>query len=242
VRSKTTLQRLVVLLLSAIALVGCGVSERFEDMGAPFSYDSRPLADRMADREAELAAERTTDDPVPAAFAFADDTSLPTGADDDLEPAAEAEPDPDLLIPTSPIGVILRGGPGREHREVLRIPVDAVVAATGNEIGEWTHVDYGDASGWVSLTLMALAPEGSLVTLGSEPAEAINRNMLRVVGKTDGAGLNMRVTPDLESNIVALLPGGAEVEQIGEPSGPWVQVSHNGFTGWAWAAYMEPVN
>ena len=230
------------LLLSAIELAGRGVSERFEDMGAPFSYDNRPLAERMADREAELAAERTTDDPVPAAFAFADEAAVASVANEDIDPAAETDPDPDLLIPTSPIGVILRGGPGREHREVLRIPIDAVVAATGSEIGEWTHVDYGDASGWVPLTLMALAPEGSIVTLGSEPAEAINRDMLRVVGKTDGAGLNMRVTPDLESNIVALLPGGAEVEQIGDTSGPWVQVSHNGFTGWAWAAYMEPVN
>jgi len=89
---------------------------------------------------------------------------------------------------------------------------------------------------------MAIAPDGATVTLGSEPAEATSRGMLRVVGKTDGAGLNMRVSPDLESNIVALLPGGAEVEQIGSPDGPWVQVSHNGFVGWAWAAYMEPVN
>jgi uncharacterized protein YraI len=224
--------------LVVAVLSGCGATERFEDIGAPFSYDNRPLAERMADREAELATERTTDDPVPAAFAFADQV-------DGIEengPIPEPPEAPDLLMPTSPVGVILRGGPGREHREVLRIPTDAVVATTGNEIGEWTHVDYGDSSGWVPLTLMAIAPDGATVTLGSEPAEATSRGMLRVVGKTDGAGLNMRVSPDLESNIVALLPGGAEVEQIGSPDGPWVQVSHNGFVGWAWAAYMEPVN
>lgn len=230
-------------------LVGCGAGERFEDIGAPFSYDNRPLAERLADRRAEAAAERTTDDPVPAAFAFADDApagDAPNAAQASrtiVEPVADFEqPQTDLLIPTSPVGVILRGGPGRQHREVLTIPVDAVVATTGNTIGEWTHVDYGTSSGWVPLTLMAFAPVGSEPTLGSEPAEATPGNMLRVVGKTKGAGLNMRVSPDLDSNIVALLPGGAEVEQIGEPSGPWVQVSHNGFVGWAWGAYMAPVN
>jgi uncharacterized protein YraI len=236
--ARTLSRRAIPCLFALIICVGCGVGDRVTEVGSPFTHDDRPLAERLAEHRAELPESTVPlnydeTGTAPEALAFADVPSRV--ASDDIADRSE------LVVSTSPIGLVLRGGPGRQHRELLTIPADAVIPTTGNRHGEWTHVEYGVYAGWVYTSLLAYAPPGVEQSLGSEPAEATGE-ILRVVGKTEGAGLNMRVEPTLDSDIIGLLPGGATVEKIGGPEGPWVQVTHNGFVGWAWAAYMESVN
>lgn len=123
----------------------------------------------------------------------------------------------------------LRAGPGLDYPVLAVMPAGGTVALTGPVDEGWYAVVFADVPGWVysdGLVLdgRALAPEATVAT----------------------SALNVRATPGLDGEIVALLDRGARVAILGDPIDAdgytWVPIEGAAvITGWVAVAYLELV-
>jgi uncharacterized protein YraI len=117
----------------------------------------------------------------------------------------------------------LRTGPGATFSVILVMPRGAEVILTGQTSNGYRSVSYNGVNGWASADY--LAAEGT-VPVPAGTATAIDR-------------LNLRSGPDTSSSVLTVIPNGAVVTLTGQSSNGFRSVSYNGYTGWAFEAYLS---
>ena len=129
-------------------------------------------------------------------------------------PAAET-----FVLPTR--GLVVRAGPGTEHKRVAAIPRGASVEI-GQCMEKWCEVAYGDTTGYAWKGY--LGPQGALATPSARATGDLN---LR-------AGAGMRHAP------IAVIPAGATVE-IGDcmANRVWCEVTYGKKSGYASKRYLD---
>ena len=97
----------------------------------------------------------------------------------------------------------------------------------------------------IQILIMILLPWIGIGCDSDREAVRIENQDFRKV--TASSGLVLREEPNTTSTKLALIPLGTEVQvleekaekvQIGDTSGRWVRVNHNGIRGWVFGAYL----
>lgn len=205
------------LAVGSVALIasGCSVS-----LGSPVEVTNRPLAEQIADRN---EAAETASESIPGALAFAQ--QWPAGAFLRLDVAESGSE------------VALRSGPSSTFDQISDVPPGSEVIATGNQTGEWVHVLYAAFDGWIHVDNIVLGSViDETVDLASLDEETI---LYQVIGDI---GVNIRSAPSVNGELVGGASGGAEVLGTGEVSGSWIEIEHDGVTGWASGRWLRPLN
>lgn len=139
-------------------------------------------------------------------------------------------PPPSMQPPASPSGTAvttdslnLRVGPRTTERVVVVMPAQSRVVLTGRSQNNFLELSYNGKTGWAHRDYLAidgttLAPSTSAVTTDS---------------------LNMRSGPATSYEVLTLMPRGAKVTLTGQTNNGFHSVSYNGFTGWAFSAYLN---
>ncbi len=106
---------------------------------------------------------------------------------------------------------------------LIVLPDGAQVTLTGNQSNGFLSVTYRGISGWAFAEYLST---GS-VEPSSDTATVI-----------DGA-LNLRASASTSAAVVTVLPDGAVVTLLGQPSNGFSNVSWNGAIGWAYSIYLR---
>ena len=168
--------------------------------------------------------------PVFALIIDGDLTDIPVVGDDASTPEA-----------SSSVSVIsygranVRSGPGIAYDIVAQLDVNdhAAALARSSRENDWLLIRFGDTEGWVAYftvnvqgdarTLPVLVPDSSGESL--IPPSRLLRARFNV---------RLHETPDLGSNVVAIVPFDSEVTPIGRSAdGNWVFVGFNDQSGWS---------
>lgn len=128
--------------------------------------------------------------------------------------------DAGVAVTTSELN--LRAGPSTSDDVLLVMPEGAEVALTGDQANGFYGVEFDGESGWASADYLDL--DG-----GSAPASD------RAV--VDSA-LNLRNGPSTGDDVLAVMPGGAEVAVNGAAENGFYPVSFNGQEGWAFGEFL----
>jgi uncharacterized protein YraI len=136
-------------------------------------------------------------------------------------PAPEPEPIPDANASTTD-ALNLRTGPGTAYSVILVMPRGSRVVLTGQRTNGYRAVTYNGRSGWAAEAYIAV--DGT-VPLPTETARTTDR-------------LNLRAAPETSSPVLTVIPGGAAVTLTGQRSNGFRSVKYNGYTGWAFDAYL----
>lgn len=119
---------------------------------------------------------------------------------------------------------------GSTNSSVLTvIPKGAAVSITGPAVNGWYPVSYGGKTGWASASYF-----GTLSAPTPTPAPTAQTG-------TTKSNLNLRASGSTSSNVLTVIPKGASVNVTGPAVNGWYPVSYNGKTGWASAAYFNPL-
>lgn len=120
----------------------------------------------------------------------------------------------------------LRSGPATTYSVLAVMPVGARVAIVSGPTGGWYQLTYQGQTGWASaqyLTVDATTPE--------EPSAGGTATILQ--------SLNLRSGPGTTYEVLRVMPAAAIVTVISNPGTGWVQVTHDGSTGWASSQYLR---
>lgn len=215
---------LISVVISTLVLTACGV-------GSPVTIADRPLSERVADRTTSTVtatADEADDAEVsstPEAIAFSE--ALANGNFIRLH------------VNTNGVDTPLRSGPGAAYEQVTVLPDGAEVLATGDQTGEWVYAVYGDLEGWVSnrrIEIGEITSETAVITQAEREEAAV---VYEVHGNP--AGVNIRSQPNASGNLVSGASAGAEVVGTGQTQGGWIEITHNGVTGWSSGTYLRPI-
>ena len=120
-------------------------------------------------------------------------------------------------------GLNLRTGPGLSSSVIATMPDGARVTITGRSVSGFLSVSWQGRSGWASAQYIDLpgpsASAGATATVSDGP-------------------LNMRSGASTDAGILKSVADGAVVTLTGESSGGFLRATHQGTTGWLFAAYM----
>lgn len=205
-------------------LSGCG-------LGSPVSITNRPLNEQLEDRNAAqssttVPADDNTDATnTPEAIAFSD--ALANG--NFLR----------MSVDTNGVDTSLRSGPGSSYEELTTLSDGEEVLATGDQTGEWVYVVYGSLEGWVSNRRLVFG-EGTSEPVVIRPDE-IEETFVVYEVYGDVVGVNIRASANAKGALVTGAPRGSEVVGTGRTDGSWIEVTHNGLTGWSSGNYLRPV-
>lgn len=95
------------------------------------------------------------------------------------------------------------------------------------------------AEGLAGAQVIGPADEAEL--LGCQDEEARELGYLQeYIVRPDG-GLNMRMEPNSDADILAVLPCDSGVTATGTTQGPWMEVVTGRLVGWVLAEYLEPL-
>ncbi|MDQ3525503.1 MAG: SH3 domain-containing protein [Chloroflexota bacterium] len=120
--------------------------------------------------------------------------------------------------------VNLRTGPSLSSDVITVLPVESRVTLTGQQVSGYRSVTWNGQAGWVFGTYLSIdSPSPS----PSASATTTDR-------------LNLRSEPTLiVSDILTVIPAGAQVTLTGESVNGFRSVTYNGFTGWVSAQYLD---
>ncbi len=110
--------------------------------------------------------------------------------------------------------------------EVLALLDSGTQLMVINRGSTWTQVRWNSLDGYVKTSYLRFEPEQT------EAAESA----VRIV-RTDSGGLNLRLKPDRQSSVLAVLPQGSEVTLLEERNG-WCKVTAQGKTGYVMSQYL----
>jgi uncharacterized protein YgiM (DUF1202 family) len=166
----------------------------------------------------QLIAEVATAEPEPTAEAAA---------------TSEPVPEPTSAIPgTEPVATVIGGGkirsePSVQGSEVGQIAKgDNVTLIARTEDGAWFRVRAGDNEGWVSSTLLEVAPDIAANVPTPQPASTLNTTVFN--------GGNVRAEPSLDANVLDQINAGESVQLLEKSSNEqWYKITNvRGVTGW----------
>jgi uncharacterized protein YraI len=177
--------------------------------------------------------------PVFALIINGDLTDIPVVGDDTSTPEA-----------SSSVSVIsygranVRSGPGIAYDIVAQLDVDDQAAAIARSSGEndWLLIRFGDTEGWVAYFTVNVQGDTRMlpVLVPDSSGESLipPSRLLR-------ARFNVRLheTPNLGSNVVAIVPFDSEVTPIGRSAdGNWVFVGYKDQSGWSVTQLLNITN
>ena len=168
--------------------------------------------------------------PVFALIIDGDIADIPVFQEDQATPEAAAQV---MVISYGRVNV--RSGPGIDFGIVGQLDVDdqAAAIARNSRENDWLLIRFGSTEGWVAyftvnvqgdaLTLPVLVPDSSGQSL--IPPSRLLRARFNV---------RLHKTPDLGSNVVAIVPFNSEVTPIGRSAdGNWLYIGFNDQSGWS---------
>jgi len=174
--------------------------------------------------------------PVFAVILNGDLADIPVFQEDQATPESA-----DQVMVISYGRVNVRSGPGIDFGIVGQLDVDDQAAAIARNSGEndWLLIRFGNTEGWVAyftvnvqgdaLTLPVLVPDSSGQSL--IPPSRLLRARFNV---------RLHQTPDLGSNVVAIVPFNSEVTPIGRSAdSTWLFVGFNDQSGWSVAQLLD---
>jgi uncharacterized protein YkwD/uncharacterized protein YraI len=129
--------------------------------------------------------------------------------------------------------VNLRTGPGESFQVVTTLPANTPMTITGGEILGYLPVKVDGKFGWVATEWMSRGPvelqqTASTMTTGGAPGTA-----------TAVQPTALLAGPDEEAGMIDSIPAVAQVTLTGQALDGYLEVSFNGQTGWADAAYLQ---
>lgn len=139
-------------------------------------------------------------------------------------------PPPTTQPPASPRGTAvttdalnLRAGASTTQRVIAVMPAKSPVVLTGRSQNNFLELSYSGKTGWAHRDYLAID--------GTIPSPAKNA--------VTSANLNMRSGPATSYKVLTVMPRGAKVTLTGQINNGFHSVSYNGFTGWAFSAFLE---
>jgi uncharacterized protein YraI len=143
-------------------------------------------------------------------------------------------------------GVRLRESPSAQSNTVGSViegaivdPVEGPVTSDG---GSWIRVQAGGRQGWVPDRYL----EPPAIAAAPAPSAAASPGVPTgfVIGRTDGAGANVRESPSTSAPVLGNLREGSMVQPIEGPvpvdGRAWQKVQGNGLEGWVLAVVVTP--
>ncbi len=138
-----------------------------------------------------------------------------------------------------PRGLNLRRGPGAEFAVVVGVEKNRIVEGTGRAEDGWIEVRIDDNVGWMSAPYLQPTDEidpGPATTTDSTTATTAPADLV-VIGVP--VGLNLRSGPGSDHDVVGGAVLGATVQPTGDRVDGWIEVTHDGVTGWADGRYLR---
>ena len=134
---------------------------------------------------------------------------------------------------TSASDVNLRSGPGETFQLVSTLPANTPMTITGGEILGYLPVKVDGQFGWIGADWMTRGPVELQQTAGTMPS-----------GGAPGTAMALQATallagPEETSGMITSIPAVSEVQLTGQAQDGYLEVSLNGQTGWADAAYLQ---
>ncbi|MCA9863084.1 MAG: SH3 domain-containing protein [Thermomicrobiales bacterium] len=134
---------------------------------------------------------------------------------------------------TSSSDVNLRSGPGESFQLVNTLPANTPMTITGGEILGYLPVKVDGQFGWIGADWMSRGPVELQQTANSIAATGAP-GTATVVQPTE-----LLAGPDEAAGMISSLPAVSQVDLTGQAQNGFLQVSFNGQTGWADAAYLQ---
>ncbi len=122
----------------------------------------------------------------------------------------------------------LRSGAGKDYAALASIPGGTVLETRGS-VGAWYIVTYGKFTGFVCGDYVSATGKGGF-TVNSDGSTESNAIIVTA------SSLNLRSAPDVNSEKLASLPYGTELDILSEENG-WYKVSYEGTEGYVSAQY-----
>lgn len=137
---------------------------------------------------------------------------------------------------TSPDGVNLRAGPGTSHPILAVLPHGTIVTVTGEAVADnWIPVAHAGKSGFVKGEYVSW-----IDTVATRPVSSPQRSQPAHALVLPPDGLNVRQGPSITYPVVTVVPGGAEVQVIGQPTPDgWRSIMYEGKVGWVDGNYLS---
>ncbi len=144
---------------------------------------------------------------------------------------------PDTTTPPSGSGsatvterLYLRNGPGTTYGVLQVMPAGATVTIVSGPSNGWYQVTHQGTTGWASAQYLDVDDS----TGPEEPEEPPTGTGTATVNEN----LNLRSGPGTTYGVLKVMPRGATVTVVTDPGTGWLQVTHQGTTGWASSQYL----
>ena len=124
--------------------------------------------------------------------------------------------------------VNLRSGPSTGHQVLRVVAADTWVGVSGTVQNGFRYVVHSGQAGWIFDQYLSWAIDGPSGEQPYDPNFA-----------TTTAALNLRAEASTGAKVLAVMPANARVRLLGGYANGFRQVSYNGTTGWAYAAYLN---
>ena len=134
---------------------------------------------------------------------------------------------------TSESDVNLRSGPGESFQLVSTLPPNTPMTVTGGEILGYLPVKVDGQYGWIGSQWLARGPV-ELQQTAETPANSGAPGTATAIQPTE-----LLAGPAAESGLLTSIPAVSQVTLTGQAQDGFLEVSFNGQTGWANAAYLE---
>lgn len=120
----------------------------------------------------------------------------------------------------------IRENPSTDAKLVGKLPKNAACEIVNTQ-GDWAQIKSGEVEGYVSKEFLLTGPEAKLKA----------NELIRSVAISNTDGLNIREQPSTDSEVVAQVAEGGEMEFL-ENLGEWVKVAIDGEEAYAFAEYV----
>lgn len=137
-------------------------------------------------------------------------------------PPPVTPPVPEATVTTTD-ALNLRTGPGTSFAVIQVIPAVSRLILTGQTANGFSSVSYNGRTGWAStmyLTIDGTVPEPATTATATED-------------------LNMRSGPATSYAAITVIPRGSGVTLTGQTNNGFHSVSYNGYSGWAFSAFLD---
>ncbi len=120
----------------------------------------------------------------------------------------------------------VRETPATDSKMVGKLPKNAACEIISTENG-WAEITSGEVSGYVNMEFLLTGPEAKLKA----------KELARAVATVNTNGLNVRIQPNTDSEVVTQVGEGTELELL-EHQGEWLKVSIDGEEAYTKAEYV----
>ena len=132
----------------------------------------------------------------------------------------------------------VRSGPGLNY-EIISTLNKGDLYPVLKEEGEWIQINLNDGQkGWVANYLVSVKDGSTSNQVNTEQARTNEDTKSGIITVNS---LNLRSEPSLNGNILGKLQKDDNVRIISESNG-WIEISHNGESGWISSQYIQTNN